>query len=113
MLAKISAVSPGRVIVDFNNPLADKDVVYELEVTRKINSIEEKIKSLMNAFFRQEFKFSVQDKTLEIETPEKIAKFVMLFSERFKEILGLELKVGEIKEIKATAEDEKNHHSNT
>lgn len=37
MMGRISAVSGGRVIVDFNNPLAGKSVVYELEVKRKIN----------------------------------------------------------------------------
>ena len=95
MLGRISAVSGGRIIVDFNNPLAGKDVIYDIKIKRKITDINEKIKTLMQAFYRAEFDFSVENKKLIIKTEKGIEKFIMLFAEKFKEILGLDLEVKE------------------
>lgn len=39
-------VSGGRIIVDFNHPLASKDVEYEVEVKRVLTDSKEKIESL-------------------------------------------------------------------
>lgn len=36
LLAKIITISGGRVIVDFNNPLANKEVEYEFTIKKKI-----------------------------------------------------------------------------
>src|SRR6056297_514428 len=42
-IAKVLTVSGGRVMVDFNNPLAGKDVVYDIEVKRKVDDLNEQI----------------------------------------------------------------------
>lgn len=44
----IRSVSGGRVIVDFNHPLASKDIVYDVEVLRIVTDAAEKIKALLN-----------------------------------------------------------------
>lgn len=44
--AKIQTVSGGRVRVDFNNPLAGKDLEYDVELIEKIQEDEEKAVSL-------------------------------------------------------------------
>lgn len=36
MLVRIISVSGGRILADFNNPLAGKDIVYEFTIIRKI-----------------------------------------------------------------------------
>lgn len=59
LLGRISAISGGRIIVDFNNPIAGKEVVYELKIKRKLTDEKEKIKSLMSAFFKKEFDFEI------------------------------------------------------
>lgn len=86
-----------RIIVDFNNPMAGKDVIYELNLKRKITDLHEKTKALMLVFFKQEFEFKIEEKKLIIKVPENIKKFVELFKEKFREILDLESEVEEKK----------------
>jgi FKBP-type peptidyl-prolyl cis-trans isomerase 2 len=104
-LGKIISVSGGRVITDFNNPLAGKDVVYEIIVNRKIDDINEKIKSLMNFFFRREFDFDLTEteKKLTIKTDKTFKNFVELFKKKFEDILGLKIEV--IEEILEAKKD--------
>lgn len=102
-IAKILTVSGGRVMVDFNNPVAGKDVVYKIKVLRKIEKQDEKIKALNEFLFRKEFKFEIKDKKVILEVEKQMLQFVELFKDKFKEILGLDLEVkeeGEKKEKK-------------
>jgi peptidylprolyl isomerase len=101
-IGKILSVSGGRVITDFNNPIAGKDVVYTLNVKRKINDLNEKVRALMDFFFRKEFEFEVneKDKKLIIKTDKTFKNFVELFKPKFKELLDFETEVIEIPEIK-------------
>ncbi len=46
--AKIQTVSGGRVRVDFNNPLAGKDLEYDLKIIRRIKKDDEKAKVLLS-----------------------------------------------------------------
>ncbi|MFA6489505.1 MAG: peptidylprolyl isomerase [Candidatus Micrarchaeia archaeon] len=45
--AKVKSVSAGRVVVDFNHPLAGESVRYNLKVNEVISEPEEKIKALL------------------------------------------------------------------
>jgi FKBP-type peptidyl-prolyl cis-trans isomerase 2 len=101
-IAKILTVSGGRVIADFNNPLAGKDVVYEIKILRKIEDINEKTKAFINFFFRSDLPFSIQDKKIVIEVVKGISKYVEMFREKFKDLLGLELEVKEIESATKT-----------
>jgi len=107
MMGKISAVSGGRVIVDFNNPLAGKEVVYELNIKRKVTDEKEKAKSLMLALFGRELDFTVSNKKLVIEATNEMKKFIELFKGKFKEILSLDLEVKEIEENRENKESTK------
>jgi peptidylprolyl isomerase len=95
-IAKILSVSGGRVMVDFNNPLAGKDIVYEINVIKKVDDLNEKVKSFNDFLFRRELKFSVQDKKVIVEVEKNFAKFIEMFKEKFKDILDLDLEVREI-----------------
>lgn len=94
-IAKILSVSSGRVMIDFNNPLAGKDVTYEINVLRKVDDINEKAKSLVEFLFRRDFKFSVQDKKIIIEAEKNLSQLIGMFKEKFKDILDLDLEVKE------------------
>jgi len=94
-LGKILTVSGGRVIVDFNNPLAGKNVVYQIKMIKKVDDLNEKINALNEFFFRKEIKFRVEGKKLVIEIEKQMRGFAELFKDKFKEILGLELEVKE------------------
>lgn len=96
LLGKIISNSGGRVIVDFNNPLSGKDVIYYLKPKRKIQETNEKVKSLISAFFKHDFEFELKDKNLVIKAEKQLKQFIEIFKEKFKEILDLELVVEEI-----------------
>ena len=52
MVAKILSVSGGRVIVDFNNPLADKTIIYKIKINKIIEDEKEKIMSVADFYFK-------------------------------------------------------------
>ncbi len=97
-IGKILAVSGGRVIVDFNNPLAGKIVIYNIKILRRVDNINEKIKALNDFLFKKDFDFEVKDKKIILKVEKGMKNFVELFKDKFKEVLGLELEVEEIKE---------------
>lgn len=47
-LGIVKNVSGGRVIVDFNHPLASKDLEYDIEIKRIVESADEKIKAYLD-----------------------------------------------------------------
>lgn len=97
-VGKVITVSGGRVMVDFNNPLAGKDVVYSIKVKRKVEDLNEKIKAFIDFLFRQEFKFTVKDKKLTVYSDSNMKRLLELFKGKFKSALDLDLEVEEIKE---------------
>ncbi len=92
-LAKVLTVSGGRVMIDFNNPLAGKEVDYHLKVLRKVEDMNEKINALNDFFFRQEFKFEIKDKKLVLEIPKGMKNFIEIFKEKYKDMIGLDLEI--------------------
>ncbi len=98
--ARILTVSGGRIMADFNNPLAGKEVTYKLKVNRKIDDINEKVKALLNFFFRRDVDFEVKDKKLVLNLEAPLKKFAEMFKDKFKELFNLDLEVNEIKEEK-------------
>ena len=95
LIGKIISVSGGRVIVDFNNPLAGKNISYELNVKSIVKDENEKIKALMRYFFKREFPFVVENKKLIIESEKNYIDFIQLFKDAFKRILNLDLEIKE------------------
>ncbi|MBI2044084.1 peptidylprolyl isomerase [Candidatus Pacearchaeota archaeon] len=104
-LAKVLSVSGGRVIADFNNPIAGKNVVYNVKVMRKVDDANEKARALIQFFFRRDLKFEIKDKKLIIEIEKEFKQFADLLKDKFKEILELDLEIKEI-EMKKVEEKE-------
>lgn len=94
-VGKIRAVSGGRVIVDFNNPMASKDLVYTLKPKRKIKDKSEQVKVLMKTLLRKEFPFEIEDHTVKIETDQKSKQFIQAYKQKFEEILDMSIEVEE------------------
>jgi FKBP-type peptidyl-prolyl cis-trans isomerase 2 len=98
-MGKVLSVSSGRVMVDFNHPLSGKNVSYEIHVLKKIEDLNEKIKSFILFLFRRELKFSIQENSkIVIEAEKNLAQFAGIFKEKFKDIFGMDLEVKEIEE---------------
>lgn len=105
-IAKILSVSGGRVIVDFNNPLAGKDIEYDFTIKRKIDDGKEKINALQDFFLRQRFDFEIKDNKV-IFKKQEIKPFIDVFKQKFKDMTGLDFEVGEAKEEKEIREEKK------
>jgi peptidylprolyl isomerase len=73
--ATVRAVGAGRVLLDFNLPLAGKTLVYEMTVQKKLETISEKIAALIHrrilAVEETKFKFTMRAKAVNIEMPEE------------------------------------------
>lgn len=106
-VGKVLSVSGGRVVVDFNNPLSGKDVVYNVKVLRKVEDLNEKIKSFIDFVFRREIPFKVEGKKLILSVEKPMVQFAQMFAEKFKDIFDLDLEVKERSEEKKPESKEK------
>jgi peptidylprolyl isomerase len=74
-MATVRAIGAGRVLLDFNPPLAGKTLVYEVTVQKKLETVNEKIAALIHRRIptveENKFKFSVEQDVVSIEMPEE------------------------------------------
>jgi peptidylprolyl isomerase len=73
--ATVRAVGAGRVLLDFNPPLAGKTLNYEMTVQKKLETTNEKISALTHrrilAVEENKFKFTIRAKAVNVEMPEE------------------------------------------
>ncbi|MGC8993653.1 MAG: FKBP-type peptidyl-prolyl cis-trans isomerase [Candidatus Aenigmatarchaeota archaeon] len=50
IMGRILSVNAGRVRVDFNHPLAGKNLVYEIEIKKQVTDLKEKIYAILKYF---------------------------------------------------------------
>jgi len=74
-MATVRTIGAGRVLLDFNPPLAGKTLIYEVTVQKKLETQKEKIAALVHrripAVEENKFKFSAKAKAVNIEMPEE------------------------------------------
>jgi peptidylprolyl isomerase len=74
-MATVRTVGAGRVLLDFNPPLAGKTLVYDVTVKRKLDKREEKVQALIHrrtsAVEPSKFKFALKLKALTVDMPEE------------------------------------------
>ena len=97
-IGKVISVSGGRVRVDFNNPIAGKDVIYNIKILRKVDDINEEVKAVMDFFFKREFLFEVNEKDKKIlislkQEELQLKPLFELLKDKFKEILKCDIEV--------------------
>jgi peptidylprolyl isomerase len=73
-MATIRSIGAGRVLLDFNPPLAGRTLIYDVTVSKKLGGNEEKVAALIHRRIpvveAEQFKFSIQKKALTIDMPE-------------------------------------------
>tara|TARA_Y100000310_G_scaffold188555_1_gene188521 strand:+ start:6047 stop:6721 length:675 start_codon:yes stop_codon:yes gene_type:complete len=101
-LVKVLSSSGGRTLVDFNNPLAGKEVLYSYKINRLIKDEEEKIRALQDFLFKRIFEFEIKDKKLIFKIKKDEEPLIKLFESKFEDLLNLkvEIKIIENKEKK-------------
>ncbi|MBT6995271.1 peptidylprolyl isomerase [Candidatus Woesearchaeota archaeon] len=96
MIGTVRSVSGGRVNLDFNHPLAGRDLVYTFKILKKVEDLKEKVDSVMKFglemfgpdMFKKELTENNLKITSKIKMPEQIVK---TFSDKFKKLVpGLE-----------------------
>lgn len=101
-LVKVMSVSGGRVMVDFNNPLAGKDLEYEFTIKNIIEDSKAKVAAVQRFLFGHEFDVDVDDAAKKVIFKDvKLTPILNAFKDKFKELLGFDV------EILAKAEDKK------
>ena len=68
-IGKIISVTGGRTLVDFNNPLAGKNLEYEIDIKRTITDKKEQLKGFLDILFK-ESKVEIKDDEAIIEIKE-------------------------------------------
>jgi len=73
--ATIRAIGAGRVLLDFNPPLAGKTLIYEVTVNKKLETNEEKVAALIHRRIplaeAAKFKLAIEGGILTVEMPEE------------------------------------------
>ena len=73
MRGRVLSVSGGRVKVDFNNPLAGKTLIYDLEIKERIENLEDKIRVFFEMYGiteKEKIKSkAISEKEIEIDIP--------------------------------------------
>jgi peptidylprolyl isomerase len=74
-MATIRSIGAGRVLLDFNPPLAGKTLIYDVTIDKKLETSEEKIAVLIHRRIpvveAEKIKFTIKEKTLAIDMPEE------------------------------------------
>jgi len=74
-LATVRTIGSGRVLLDFNPPLAGKTLIYEVTVQKKLQTVREKIAALIHRRIPQvdidKFKMTIRKDKVTVEIPEE------------------------------------------
>lgn len=104
----VTAVSAGRVRVDFNNPLAGKTLKYVFKVTRKAKTSEERVRAVVDMDYglSEQFKIQLKDGVAEIQLPDVCKTDEKWFVSKFRVVADLR-ELSEFKTIRFLEEYEK------
>jgi FKBP-type peptidyl-prolyl cis-trans isomerase 2 len=97
-LVKILSSDRGRTLVDFNNPLAGKNVTYKYKINKLVTDEKEKIDAMQEFLFKKKFEYTKKDKTITFKVPEQLEPFTKMFAPKFEEILGLKVEAEIVEE---------------
>jgi FKBP-type peptidyl-prolyl cis-trans isomerase SlyD len=96
-LARVLSVSGGRVLVDFNNLIAGKNVIYDYEIKRIVDNKKEQLDALQDFFFKKKFDSEISEKEAKIKITKEFSPLFDLMKIKFEEILGLKISLEVLK----------------
>ncbi len=92
-IVKVLSSDRGRTLLDFNNPLAGKAVIYSYRINRMVTEEKEKVNALQELLFKRIFDFEILNKKVTFNVPKEYEAFVKMFIPKLKEIIGLEISI--------------------
>lgn len=102
-VARVIAISGGRITTDFNNPLSGKEIEYKFTIEKKVEDVKEKAEALFEFFWKFVPKFEVGDKII-VKGKKELKMFTDAVSDKFKKLIGKEIEFVEEKEEKGEKE---------
>ena len=92
-MGKVMKVSGGRVMVNFNHPLSGKNIIYEINIVKKIDNPKDKIIAYLGNVFRQVEdigKIEVEDNKATIKLPFKLPDaFSEALNKKLQDLINL------------------------
>ncbi len=89
----VSRISGGRVIVNFNHPLAGKEVTYSYKVLRKVTDQKEKVSAFLSPLLRlprEALKIEVKDNAAMVSIPGELPTQVStILAQKIVQLTGL------------------------
>lgn len=89
----VTRVSGGRVMVNFNHPLAGKEVVYNYKILRKVTDQKEKVSAFLSALLRlpaEAMKIEVKDNAAVVTMPGELpAQISSILGQKLMQLTGL------------------------
>ncbi len=89
----ITSLSGGRIVVNFNHPLAGQEVSYEFKILRKVDDTQEKVKSFISYMLHlpeDKLTVAVTANSCEVALPAQIpAVITSLLTKKLIEVTGL------------------------
>ena len=93
---RVQSVSGGRVRVDFNHPLAGKDLEYELKIEKEITGTKDQVNALFEKYFgvipEKERSIKIKEKTVEIGLDAKYTAALAPIKKRFSDLVTKHIK---------------------
>ncbi len=93
---RVQSVSGGRVRVDFNHPLAGKDLEYELKVVKEVTGAKNQVQALFDKYFggipEKEKSIKITDKEIEIGLDAKYTAAAANLKKRFSDLVTKNIK---------------------
>ncbi len=91
LVGTIRSVTGGRVVVDFNHPLAGKNIVYEIKINKIIDNDQDKLKSLLENFLglkNEEYEIKIENNKAAVTIkPAVPAEFKEQLKEKAEELI--------------------------
>lgn len=109
MTARVLTVSGARVLTDFNNPLAGKELKYAFVITRKVTDEKEKVEALFKVSFKIVPAFESEKEAIVVRGAAVLEGYVNAYGLLFKELLGKELRF--VLDKKAEEDHEEHGHA--
>ena len=96
-MGTITRIASGRVMVNFNHPLAGKEVDYEVKVKRKLTDNKEKIIAFLNNVLRipkDKIQVQVEGENAKVELPWNMPEqLIEVFNKKLEEILKIKVEI--------------------
>src|SRR3989338_2796565 len=105
-LSRVITVSGARVVTDFNNPLAGRDITYKFKIIGQVTDEKGKSEALFLFYFKTIPEYEIKDK-IYIKGPKQIASLLESFNAKFKSLVGKDLALDEIKIDKEPSKEDK------